>query len=1280
MKAMRTQVVLITTLLILTTIPVLLREVDGGAPIFSASVNILGTGYSGSSHEPRDMEVAPDGRIYILYEGNPTFYYGAYIVYSDDDGLTWSEPIRADDVLRDGNESNDNYFMEFKVRPHMDIGPDGTVYVVWTDYREYNEEAAFHHPIQIRLSVAEDGVHFGRSVRVSPVPPDRTQDAYYPDVAVNDDGRVFVVWLDEREVGSKKNVWSSYTDNNGETWSPVLRVDTDDMYNSNIHIKNPRCVMYGDRVYVTWHDDRDHTYGVKPYIAISEDGGATFSPEREFTDDLVEGNVRDMVFPAVDDSGTLYLAWNDMRSGKSEIWFVRSTDGGGNFTPDTRLIDPPADAQDMNPYISTMDSGKLLVTWERQVEYTNNFGNPSQEKDIYFINSTDSGSTFGGMLRVDDSDRFSEDRNDQEAPVGAYASNGRVICAYWGYFKKGDGVARSLFVARHSRTMEGSVNLPAIYDLSFFGESDFDPVVGSTSTVFTFNMTYQDWDNDEPRQGFPRIQLFRDGAGTDPLFPEPIVMEKLRGERDIYYMDGVPYRVNLTVPEEGSFHWRVEVADESDAAIVRSPLLPGPVIDDTMPHVEILGPEPQVWNASDRVKCRILVTDLGGAGVNIHRIFYNSSVQGLEHFDKGVRMTDITIIDNDTVEARAVVPMYPGKDNYLKFSAFDRVGNGPYVTEPINLWLDPDAPYFENARPLENLTLIYPDVNCSITVRDNNEGSTNVDFTGVDPSSIRYSYKTTSDDFSEWMEPDGYIELDNGTYRAWVTLTFPDEGVYSRIRWRASDMVGNVVESRGFRINVDVPDNYRPVFRGDAWPDVVNSPTPHFWWDDAFDEDGDTLYYWVMVLKNNLQWFDWISVGENTFFDLPDSEALEPGHYTLRIRVSDRIGGEDVTDHPFQIVDQGNRPPEMVPPFGPFFTASPNVTISWNTTDLPSATYFLRIGTGYMTGDVMEWTDMGGTTSFDVSNLALGIGTYSLQVMAWGNGNYSRVRTSYLKISDYNIRIDIPASHTAYRGKGFSITGPLEGAAVNLGTLEDNVTLVLEGEPEEAGWIYFESTGESSITLNIQSSKGLSEEIGEAFKIVVAPEEKTPKREYTFTIMAVSEDGETETVVERITITVKDAPQEEGGSPLTQNIKDVLPFLSSLPEPLIIPVFLLILLIIIALIVFLGIMTYRFTSRRRKEADPIAERIRTYRELYDQEPSEEEIGKWREELAAAQGPTLEEEISGKEGEAAEPEQAADGGPGEEEAGAGSEAPPTEEEEDRGKLESDEMDLLDRLFD
>ncbi|MGA1873587.1 MAG: sialidase family protein [Thermoplasmatota archaeon] len=384
---------------------------DGGRPIFQASKEIL-TGFDRLNvQKPVDMQVGPDGRVFILYQTMKAYSWDVFLVYSDDDGVTWSDPVRVDDVLDDGNSSNDD---TNQMNPQMAIGQDGTVFVVWEDWRNWLDDV-FSRPVDIRIASSADGSLFGPSRVITPSKSINTWDAFTPDISINTDGRLFCVWADELEAGAYKNIWSSYSTDDGVTWSYPMMINTDGKDFRNHFF--PRCAMFGDNVYVAWHDKRNDTMGTKPFLAISRDGGVSFQEEFPLSTDSQVGAHREFPVPVVDGSGNLYVTWMDDRTGADEVFFTRSEDDGVVFTQDNRVFIQPDEVGDFDPFLAALGDGKLGLVWEREVTYSKGV-----ERDVYYINSSDGGRTWAPALRVDDTDRFTEDRTDQDL---------EDLAAYW---------------------------------------------------------------------------------------------------------------------------------------------------------------------------------------------------------------------------------------------------------------------------------------------------------------------------------------------------------------------------------------------------------------------------------------------------------------------------------------------------------------------------------------------------------------------------------------------------------------------------------------------------------------------------------------------------------------------------------------------------------------------------------------------------------------------------------------------------------------------------------
>ncbi|MGA1821206.1 MAG: sialidase family protein [Thermoplasmatota archaeon] len=1190
-------------------IPLLVREGTGGSPMFSGNLRAV-SGYNANrTQRPFDMEVDSGGRIYLLYESDSKFLWGIFITHSDDGGVTWSEPVRVDDLLRDFNASNDE---KDQLNPRMAIAGNDTVYVVWEDWREFIDDSEpMSRPSKISISWAEDGENFTRPVKVDPYKEQKIWHAYMPDIEILDSGRIFVCWQDRITSGAWKNIFGAYSDDYGVSWSTPVVINHDD-FNSRNH-DYPRVAAHGNHVYVTWHDGRSQVLGVQPFLSVSNDGGETFSPEININDDIEEFSRRNFAVPAVDDNGVLYIVWTDYRSLADEIFFTKSVDNGQTLAGNKKVATAPEETADRYPCISAYGDGVIAVVWEREIPTQDN-----SEKDVYFRISKDGGSTWNNLMRVDDSDRNWLDLTDQEKPIVTFDADGRVLTAWEdGRIYEPAVLYRDIFFARYSQTITGTNLPPEILRPSFRGYGTRG-IVGNGTSMYNFTFTYEDWDNDRPVDGYPRIQIFGSADGSEPYFETWQEMWKTNGSSDRYYMEGVDYSFETNIDLEGDFFWQIQVVEERDDTVISSKIMPGPRIDKTEPVLEMISPVEMTWMPTDQVMCRVRISDSGGAHINPASVKFQKSTSGVDSFEAGVAADGFEVIDGDTIEAWAMVTFQTGVDNYIRFEAKDYVNNGPAISGHLNLWLDPDPPYYTQVLPDPRDYQLYAHVNCSVVWRDSNPGNTNMVNIGLDPTTIMYSYRTTTDAFSDWYYPDGYVKIANDSYRAWVTLQFKDKGIYNFIRWRAGDYLMNNFTTPELRVNVRIPENYPPMFLdAKAYPNTVASETPHLFWEGAFDEEGDPLEYSVLLMDwpSRLWRFSGArSTGDRTFFDVPESEALPPGSYIILINVTDNIGGWDVMEHRFRITETGTPPPSEVAKVGPFFLSDPNGTVEW--THSPSAggrniTYWIRVGTSRFAGDITEWIDIGPDPVFSLSELSLSIGIYSFQVMTHSDGNFSRVTEGMIKISDYEISVVVPDSHDAYRGEGWSKAKLLQIKIANFGLYADNVTVIISGQVVDEGWAELSKNQQTTAEFEVPSSKDLSETEYVIANVLIKPERNAQKGIYNIRVTCISEENSTFFESNLITINVSDAPEDSRSSGISDDLynllTDIFPFLDGVPQGIVIAIFFLIVIGALVVIVAVGILITKKTMKKSTADDPYADQRKLYKELYGIEPSMEQL-------------------------------------------------------------------------
>jgi hypothetical protein len=162
-------------------------------------------------------------------------------------------------------------------------------------------------------------------------------------------------------------------------------------------------------VYVSYLDS--HFGGSGITVTKSTDGGATFSalkPAVLFTElagTLTGGNgVRCDSFPvtAVDQNGTYHLVYAAVSPAqtvdRSDIFHVRSTDGGATFSAPVRLNDDATATSQWSPAIAVAADGRIAVKWwDRRNDPLND-----SLTDVFMTVSADGGATFGKNIRVTD--------------------------------------------------------------------------------------------------------------------------------------------------------------------------------------------------------------------------------------------------------------------------------------------------------------------------------------------------------------------------------------------------------------------------------------------------------------------------------------------------------------------------------------------------------------------------------------------------------------------------------------------------------------------------------------------------------------------------------------------------------------------------------------------------------------------------------------------------------------------------------------------------------------
>ncbi|MBV9926994.1 MAG: copper-binding protein [Acidobacteria bacterium] len=253
--------------------------------------------------------------------------------------------------------------------PTVASAADGAVYVGWTA----RDEAA-PHASTLYLSASRDG---GRSFG----PPTKVNDDAKPGVhgmhslAVSGDGRVYMAWLDERDIEPKEADPSKapshmHTESNRVVYF-ASSADGGRTFSKNLRVAGEVCpccktslaVGEDGRVYAAW---RQVLPGNFRHIAVASttDGGQTFSPAAIVSDDRWELQgcpVSGAALSAGADGSVRVLWYTAGEAGRPGLYWAESKDGGQSFSPRVALAEAGGRG---TPTLLKGEGGGFKAVWE----------------------------------------------------------------------------------------------------------------------------------------------------------------------------------------------------------------------------------------------------------------------------------------------------------------------------------------------------------------------------------------------------------------------------------------------------------------------------------------------------------------------------------------------------------------------------------------------------------------------------------------------------------------------------------------------------------------------------------------------------------------------------------------------------------------------------------------------------------------------------------------------------------------------------------------------------
>jgi predicted secreted protein with PEFG-CTERM motif len=218
----------------------------------------------------------------------------------------------------------------------------------------------------------DGGASFAKPTQVSDV----SQLSAFPQVALSGD-HVYLSWI-EKSVDNSTNIVFAKSNDQGKSFGAPLHV-THNVGNSGI----PKLSADASQVYLTWEDNSRGDYEV--FLSKSSDFGASFHVPVDMSTTAGQSGTPEVVISG----NNMYAVWMDNTSGKYDIFFTKSIDGGNTFAKPVNISSLKGDS--VYPQL-TVWKNNVYVVWTQTMTGIN--------YDIYFAKSTNDGDTFDAPINL----------------------------------------------------------------------------------------------------------------------------------------------------------------------------------------------------------------------------------------------------------------------------------------------------------------------------------------------------------------------------------------------------------------------------------------------------------------------------------------------------------------------------------------------------------------------------------------------------------------------------------------------------------------------------------------------------------------------------------------------------------------------------------------------------------------------------------------------------------------------------------------------------------------
>lgn len=297
--------------------------------------------------------------------------------------------------------------------PQAAVGPEGNIYAAWGGGP---------------LECPSRNIYFGRSTdggqsfspsqSLSGFPCDlQLHDASLPKVSVDAAGTIYVVWDLAAPDAPGNQVYFTRSADGGQSFTQPKNISNSP---SNTAYSSAVAGGAAGQVCAVWEDEYDPQQYLQIFISCSTDSGGIFSPPLQVSFHSSEWVWSYFPEVAMGPAGVIYVAWSQVGSAGSDIFFSRSIDGGQSFSMPMNLSERVGYSAGVR--LEVDPAGTLYVVWTDDAPGA---------WEVMFRRSEDGGLTFSRRKRLSGSDGAAS-----TIPEIATGSAGRIFVTWSEYGPK----------------------------------------------------------------------------------------------------------------------------------------------------------------------------------------------------------------------------------------------------------------------------------------------------------------------------------------------------------------------------------------------------------------------------------------------------------------------------------------------------------------------------------------------------------------------------------------------------------------------------------------------------------------------------------------------------------------------------------------------------------------------------------------------------------------------------------------------------------------------------